>query len=237
MNWYEWVFSGIGVGLILELWRRTSRKKSGTETNANLTAQGAKVTASPVASGKDITQMVIHAETANFGPTASAPPTPPEPENIGSGGRGGEAKVVGRNSAAEGGAGGQGGLGPGGPGGDAQVIGDNSFARGGDGGNAGQPDGRGGRRTMSPCERLNLPTFMWKYGYGGAGANAPEYDRRLLLLTQIRAEYLQAFPDDAIFINAGIDQVPERWVNKRLGEKGETWRIEMRDGGYKLPPL
>jgi hypothetical protein len=35
---------------------------------------------------------------------------------------------------------------------------------------------------------------MWPYGYGGRGANDPEYDRRLRVLTQIREEYMKAFP-------------------------------------------
>lgn len=149
----------------------------------------------------------------------------------------GGARVVGKNSLAEGGVGDEGGVGPGGAGGDAEVLGDNSYARGGDGGNAGQIDGRGGCRTSSQGERLNLPTNMWPYGYGGAGANAPEYDRRLAILTEIRTEYVDAFPGDAVFINAGIDQVPVRWVNKRLEEKGETWRVEMGNSGHKMPPL
>lgn len=153
------------------------------------------------------------------------------------GGKGGNAKVSGNRSGAEGGAGGIGGLGVGGDGGNAEVEGDDSFARGGDGGNAGTVDGRGGRRTLSPGERLNLPTNMWPYGYGGAGANAPEYDRRLFILTQLRNEYLVAFPDDARFIHAGIDTVPEHWINKRLEELGERWRIELWRGGYVMPAL
>jgi hypothetical protein len=116
-------------------------------------------------------------------------------------------------------------------------MGDNSFSRGGDGGNAAQPDGRGGPRTLSQGERLNLPTAMWPYGYGGRGANNPEYDRRLKILTKIREEYMKVFPDGAGFINAGIDQEPIMWVNKRLEELAEDWRVEMENGGYKLPPL
>lgn len=156
---------------------------------------------------------------------------------LGPGGRGGNAEVTGNNSGAEGGTGGLGGIGSGGAGGNANVVGSNSFARGGDGGNAAQTDGRGGQRTLSPGERLNLPTSMWPYGYGGRGANAPEYDRRLKILAQIRSEYMKVFPDDAIFIEAGVDLVPTRWVNKRLEEMGEPWRVTMKDGGYGLPPL
>jgi hypothetical protein len=97
-----------------------------------------------------------------------------------------------------------------------------------------QPDGRGGRRALSQGEHLNLPSQLWPYGYGGAGANTPEYERRLSLLTQIRQEYKLAFPCDVPFIEAGIDQVPARWVNKRLEEMNEPWRVDMSDGGYRM---
>lgn len=156
-----------------------------------------------------------------------------------SGGRGGNARVVGDNSGGEGGVGGQGGKGPGGAGGDVEVLGNNSFARGGDGGNAAQSDGRGGRRTLSQSERMNLPTDTWHFGYGGAGANAEEYDRRLSLLIEIREGYLQAFPNDAVFIHSGVDQVPLRWINKRLEELQENWRVTgiNDEGGYIMPLL
>jgi hypothetical protein len=153
------------------------------------------------------------------------------------GGRGGNAAVEGHRSGAQGGDAGESGLWPGGPGGDAFVKGNDSFARGGDGGNAPQADGRGGRRSRGPGEKLNLPTMMWGFGYGGRGADTPEYTRRLKLLTQIRAEYIAKFPDDVPYIEAGIDPVPENWVNKRLEEMGETWRVTLGDAGYVLPPL
>jgi hypothetical protein len=165
-------------------------------------------------------------------------PAPTETSSVlEGGGKGGNAKVAGNNSGAEGGTGGRGGIGRGGDGGSVEVKGDNSFARGGDGGNAGQPDGRGGPRTMSPGERQNLPTSVWPYGYGGRGANAPEYDRRLKVLANIRKEFIKAFPDDEVFIQAGIDQVPVSWINKRLEEMNESWRVQLKDGGYVLPPL
>jgi hypothetical protein len=119
------------------------------------------------------------------------------------------------------------------------VEGNDSYAKGGHGGNA-PPDktGRGGPRTPSPGEQLNLATNMWPYGYGGRGANAPEYDRRLAILTKFRTEYMSVFPGDVAFINAGIDQVPAQWINKRLEETGETWRVVgMKNGGYEMPPL
>ncbi len=84
---------------------------------------------------------------------------------------------------------------------------------------------------------MNLPTNMWPYGRGGAGSNAPEYNRRLLILVAIRRDYIGIFPDEASFINAGVDPVPVAWVNKRLEESGEVWRVEMGAAGYILPPL
>lgn len=154
------------------------------------------------------------------------------------GGSGGSAQAT-NGAAAIGGRGGLGNqLAKGGPGGDAKADGPGSLAMGGDGGNAGTPDGRGGRRTISPGERLGLPTDSWAFGYGGAGANRPEYDRRLVLLTRIRHEYASAFPHDWKFIEAGIDPVPMSWVNKRLEELGEQWRVVgMHDGGYIMPPM
>ena len=152
-------------------------------------------------------------------------------------GRGGRATVEGNRSRAVGGDAGESGLWAGGAGGDAIVKGDDSAARGGAGSNSPQPDGRGGRRTKSPGELENLPTAFWPYGYGGRGANAPEYNRRLGILAQIRADFIRTFPDDKAFVDAGVDPVPVAWVNKRLEEIGEVWRVLMGDGGYILPPL
>jgi len=194
------------------------------------------------ASGKDRTLLPIFGmifAAVIFGVSAvwyfiEHPKVVPSPT---SDGRGGDATVAGNRSGAVGGNAGESGLFPGGRGGDAHVKGDDSYARGGDGGNAPQPDGRGGKRTKSPGERENLSTTMWPYGYGGRGANDPEYDRRIQLLTQFRDEYMKAFPDDALFVKAGVDQVPVAWVNKRLEETGETWRVDIAEGGYILPPL
>ena len=75
MNWWEWVFSGIGVlglGLLIEWLRRRSRS-SGQQ--ATITAQSAKVTDSPVASGTGITQNV-NSPTFNLSLPAVAPGSP-----------------------------------------------------------------------------------------------------------------------------------------------------------------
>lgn len=156
------------------------------------------------------------------------------------GGRGGNARVVGERGSAQGGPGGDGGGesgGRGGDGGSAEVHGEVAVAIGGAGGHAGTSDGRGGRRAKSVGELHGFPTWQWRFGSGGAGANAPEYNRRLALLTRFRREYCESFPSDAPFIDAGVDVVPVAWINRRLEEEGERWQVEMGAGGYVLPPL
>lgn len=157
--------------------------------------------------------------------------------NGGQGGRGGNAEAV-NGGTAIGGRGGKGGIGTGGQGGSAYCVNGGRYL-GGDGGNSNTADGRGGRRTISACERANMPTELWKYGYGGHGADLPEYNRRLSILTTLREEYVVAFPDDKKYIDAGVDIVPLNWINKRLEEINENWRIEIDHelGGYKMPAL
>jgi hypothetical protein len=48
---------------------------------------------------------------------------------------------------------------------------------------------------------------------------------------------MDAFPEEVPFVDAGVDPVPVNWVNKRLEELAESWRVELSDGGYVLPPL
>src|SRR5437899_2496516 len=85
MNWWEWVFSGIGVlaiALLIEWLRRRSRS-SGHE--ATITAQGARVSDSPVASGSGITQNVNSPTTIHVNLPHPAPArvmTPPQPEPV-----------------------------------------------------------------------------------------------------------------------------------------------------------
>lgn len=76
----------------------------------------------------------------------------------GNGGQGGNARVHGNRSTAVGGKGGRGGVGPGQPGGDVTVLGDDAFAAGGQGGEASQHDGRGGRggRAFNVCNFFGL---------------------------------------------------------------------------------
>jgi hypothetical protein len=76
MNWWEWVFSGIGVlavALLIE-WLRRRPHPSGQQ--ATITAQGARVSDSPVASGSNILQ-TVNSPTYNVSlrvPTAAGAP-------------------------------------------------------------------------------------------------------------------------------------------------------------------
>ena len=80
MNWWEWVFSGIGVliiGLFVQRWL-----KSSSERKSNLTAQGARVSNSPVASGTGITQTISETHHHYTQPTTqpqTAQPSTPDP--------------------------------------------------------------------------------------------------------------------------------------------------------------
>jgi hypothetical protein len=165
--------------------------------------------------------------------------TESSPIPIGLGGAGGSVKVSGNRAVAIGGRGGKGGLiGSGGAGGGGEVEGDDALSIGGDGGDAGGDDGRGGRGAVSPLQRMgHLPTTLWKYGRGGNGVDAPEYARRLGLLTQFRSEYMIEFPDERKYIDAGVDVVPIEWINARLTEHHESWCVELDRSGYVLPPL
>lgn len=156
----------------------------------------------------------------------------------GRGGDGGSGTIVGNRGTVIGGRGGQGGVaGRGGNGGSGQVTGDNALIIGGDGGDAGGADGRGGSGARGPTERYGFDTSLWGYGGGGAGADAPEYRRRIDILAQVRQEYLDKFPDRAPYINAGIDAVPVDWVNQRMDELAEGWHVSWGAAGYVLPPL
>jgi hypothetical protein len=107
--------------------------------------------------------------------------------------------------------GGRGGVGgQGGHGGDGTVVGDDGVIIGGDGGDFASIDGRGGCAVRGLTERYSIDLSIWGYGRGG---DAPEYARRIQLLVQIRAQYVERFPDDAPYIAAGIDVVPADWVN------------------------
>jgi len=79
MKWWEWVFSGIGVlalGLFID-WLRRRLRSSGR--GATLTAQGARVSDSPVASGSGITQNISETHHYHYGPIATQPTPTAQP--------------------------------------------------------------------------------------------------------------------------------------------------------------
>jgi hypothetical protein len=156
----------------------------------------------------------------------------------GRGGEGGDGTIIGDRGTVIGGRGGDGGTeGVGGKGGSGFIQGNDGLIIGGDGGSCPTPDGRGGRAAPGPTERLGFRTDMWGFGRGGSGTNHPEYDRRIALLRAIRTEYMAKFPQDVPLIEAGVDPVPVDWVNQRLEELHESWRVELGSPGYLLPAL
>lgn len=156
----------------------------------------------------------------------------------GIGGDGGSGIIFGNRGTIIGGKGGDAGVsGVGGNGGGGFVRGDDALIIGGDGGSGATADGRGGRAPLGPTARLGFSTDMWGFGAGGSGANAPEYDRRIQLLSKYCDEFKAKFPERARFVNAGIDRVPLDWVNQRLVEENENWSVDAGADGYVLPPL
>lgn len=161
----------------------------------------------------------------------------------GSGGDGGRAKSVGIRSRAYGGRGGRGGSrGRGGRGGHARSSGDGSTAVGGDGGDVGGSDGSGGKGGPGGLERglpelASWPTHLWGAGRGGSGAVNPEYGRRIAVLLEIHQHYFAVFPERRVTVEAGVELIDVRFVNKRLSELGETWQVAQGPQGLELPDL
>jgi hypothetical protein len=161
----------------------------------------------------------------------------PSGQQGGSGGNVGP--ISGERLDIETGKGGAGGCGSeGGAGGGAgPVNGSNIRVHTGQGGDAASCDGLGANRTPSGAEFQNWPTEMWKFGGGGRGGDTSVGKHRIEVLIRIRREYMATFPEDVSHIEAGVSQVPINWVNKRLEELNETWRVTEGKNGYALPRL
>jgi hypothetical protein len=134
------------------------------------------------------------------------------------------------------GAGGCGGVGGAG-GGAGPVNGSDIRVHTGQGGDAASCDGLGADRVPGGAELQNWPTEMWKFGYGGRGGDTTIGKHRIEVLRRIRSEYMAMFPEDVSHIEAGVFQAPINWVNKRLEELNETWRVTEGENGYALPRL
>lgn len=155
--------------------------------------------------------------------------------NDGRGGKGGSGYVLGDRATVIAGKGGRGGVGgPGGDGGSGYVAGDDAFIKAGGGGDAGQPGGQGGRGARGPLDEFGTPSDQWGAGRGGRGAGTPEGIHLREVLSRVCSEYLERFPQDAPFIEAGLEQVPTDWLNQRLMELGEKWRVD-GDDNFRTP--
>jgi hypothetical protein len=152
-----------------------------------------------------------------------------------SGGKGGNAEVVGHGTAI-GGPGGYGGkYGIGGDGGSAVVHGD-GLAAGGAG-------GAGGDNTIwrAPAKsgyevtqrRLGLPvdSFIRQFGRGGA---VPGYEPKLALIEQLRASYFQDYSKKTETIFENINAVPLDYLNSQLATKNDVWRVRIVDDEYEF---
>ena len=67
------------------------------------------------------------------------------------------------------------------------------------------------------------------YGQGGRGANTPEYDRSLRVLNLLSAEYQKKHPRNPMTPMPGLLMPPVEWVNRRLAEERESFRVELID--------
>jgi hypothetical protein len=76
---------------------------------------------------------------------------------------------------------------------------------------------------------FGTPSGMWGVGRGGRGEGTPEGARLREVLSRVCREYSERFPQDAAYIEAGLEQVPTDWLNQRLVELGEKWQVDGDD--------
>lgn len=160
--------------------------------------------------------------------------------DAGRGGDGGNATAS-NNSTAIGGKGGPSGGpggGDGGKGGDAQAAHPGSTVGGGDGGGGGRGDGRGGKGAESPLKKMFSPEELEQLkkigvpmnaGAGGNGGNTPEYDRRVRVLQSLSTEFSKKHPEYCLAPMPGVNMPPVNWINTRLEEIKETFRVRLID--------
>jgi hypothetical protein len=158
----------------------------------------------------------ITADTVNIG-------SQPYPGNNSIPGSGGAAYSEGHGNLVKGGKGSAPGLGgAGGPGGNAYSKGDANIVIGGDAGAAGRNPGDGGSGgNPGAIGSRNNPTFQ-----------------RALVVNQLLEQYLAAHKDAPAAYTHSPPQVPEDWMNQRLQQMGETWRVKNAPPGqgYNIVP-
>lgn len=69
------------------------------------------------------------------------------------------------------------------------------------------------------------------------GGNTPEYHRRALLLGKLSQEYILSHDGISPALAAGTEPVPADWMNQRLEQMGEAWRVRLKGIGYEMFPL
>jgi len=155
----------------------------------------------------------------------------------GRGGDGGNATASGGATAigGDGGPGGGPGGGRGGDGMDVAAAHNGSTVLGGDGGGGGRGDGRGGAGANSPLlkiytrEQLRELGIPENAGAGGNGGNTPEYNRRVRVLQILSKEYSDKYPDIKLTSMSDVEMPPVDWINTRLEEIRETFRVRLID--------
>jgi hypothetical protein len=65
-------------------------------------------------------------------------------------------------------------------------------------------------------------------------APEPESARRNVLLSKLRQEYIFSHDRLSSALIAGTEPVPAEWMNKRLAETGELWRVRVKGSEYEI---
>jgi hypothetical protein len=70
-------------------------------------------------------------------------------------------------------------------------------------------------------------TGKGNYGAGGTGGNTPEYNRRVSILNLLSSEYAKKYPESRLIMMPGVQMPPVEWVNNRLVQEKESFRVEL----------
>jgi hypothetical protein len=64
----------------------------------------------------------------------------------------------------------------------------------------------------------------------------PESTRRNVLLQNLRQEYILSHDGLSPALLAGTEPVPADWMNKRLEQMGQSWRVRVNGSEYQILP-